>query len=50
MINDAFSPFLDSLGRRHPRLLIAANIVLLLFVTFALLTATEAPVVLYQAF
>ena len=49
-MSNAFSPTLDRLGRRHPRLLIAANIVLLLFVTFALLTAIEAPVVLYQAF
>jgi hypothetical protein len=47
---DVFSPTLDGLGRRFPRLLIAANVVLLLFITFILLTATEAPVVLYQAF
>jgi hypothetical protein len=50
MSKNELSPFLDSFGRRHPRLLIATNIVLLLFMTFVLLTATEAPVVLYQAF
>ena len=50
MSKDIFSPTLDGLGRRYPRLLIATNIVLLLFITFVLLTATEAPVVLYQAF
>ena len=49
-MKDAPAPLADRLGRRHPRLLIALNIALLVFVTLALLMTTEAPVVLYQAF
>ncbi len=45
-----FSRTLDHFGRRFPRLLVAVNVVLLLLVTLVLLTTSEAPVVLYQAF
>lgn len=41
---------LDSFFRRHPRLLVTANVILLILITIDLLVATEAPVVLYQAF
>jgi hypothetical protein len=41
---------LDQFGRRHPVLMWLANGILMLFVTLLLLTTTEAPVVLYQAF
>jgi hypothetical protein len=50
MSNDKPSPVLDRIWQRHPHLLVATNIVLLLFVTITLLTTTDAPVVLYQAF
>jgi hypothetical protein len=40
----------DEFGRMHPRLLWLANAILLVFVTLVLLTTTEAPLVLYQAF
>jgi hypothetical protein len=46
----AFLPSLDGYFRSHPRLLIAANIVLTVVMTLVLLTTTDAPVVLYQAF
>jgi len=41
---------IDRLTQRHPRLLWLTNAILLLFVTMVLLTTTEAPLVLYQAF
>jgi hypothetical protein len=41
---------MDQFGRRHPGLMSLANGILMLFVTLLLLTTTEAPVVLYQAF
>ena len=41
---------LDQFGRQHPYLMALANGILMLFVTLMLLTTTEAPVVLYQAF
>jgi hypothetical protein len=41
---------LDELSRRHPRLMWLGNAILMLIVTLSLLTATEAPVILYQAF
>ena len=41
---------LDQYARQHPRLLWLANAIMLMFVTLMLLTTTEAPVVLYQAF
>jgi hypothetical protein len=41
---------MDQFGRRHPGLMWLANGILMLFVTLLLLTTTEAPVVLYQAF
>ena len=50
MSKDENYPLLEGLGRRHPRMLIAVNVFLLLFITCVLLTTTEAPVVLYQAF
>ena len=50
MTKTVFSPRIDAFARRHPRLLVATNIVLLCLMTLALLTMTEAPVVLYQAF
>jgi len=48
--NETISDRIDRFGRRHPRLLWLANAILLMFVTLALLTTTEAPLVLYQAF
>lgn len=50
MSKDSTWPIVDRFGRRHPRLLVATNVALLLFMTFVQLTTTEAPVVLYQAF
>lgn len=50
MSTNAISPAVDRMGRRHPRLLILMNFALLIFMTLTLLTTTEAPVVLYQAF
>ena len=41
---------LDNFGRQHPRLMWLANTALMIFVTIILIMATEAPVVLYQAF
>ena len=41
---------LDNFGRQHPRLMWLANGILMIFVTIVLIMATEAPVVLYQAF
>jgi hypothetical protein len=40
----------DEFGRQHPGWMWLANLALMLFVTLMLLTTTEAPVVLYQAF
>lgn len=40
----------DSFWRRHPRVLLTINMVLLVMITVDLLITTEAPVVLYQAF
>jgi hypothetical protein len=48
--SDSISQRLDSFGRRHPGLMWLANAILMLFVTLVLITTTEAPVVLYQAF
>lgn len=45
-----FSKRIDQFGRRHPRLMWLANGILMLLVTLVLLTTTDAPVVLYQAF
>ena len=45
-----FLPRVDAFGRRHRRLLVAANVALLTLVTFTLIVATDAPLVLYQAF
>src|SRR6476619_1471674 len=50
MSKNEYFPRLDKLGRRHKLLLIAINLLLLFIVTSVLLTTTEAPVVLYQAF
>lgn len=41
---------LEQFGRTHPGLLLLANALLMVFVTLVLLTTTDAPVVLYQAF
>jgi hypothetical protein len=41
---------LDTFARAHPRLLWLANAILTMFVALVLLTGTEAPLVLYQAF
>ena len=49
-MSNQLPPRVDMFYARHPRLLVATNIILLLFVTIMLLTATDAPVVLYQAF
>ena len=48
--DESLSQRLDQFGRRHPCLMWLANGILMLFVTLVLLTTTEAPVVLYQAF
>jgi hypothetical protein len=40
----------DRFGREHPRLFWLLNGILMAFVTLILLTTTEAPLVLYQAF
>jgi hypothetical protein len=48
--NESISQRLDQFGRRHPGLMWLVNGTLMLFVTLVLLTTTEAPVVLYQAF
>jgi hypothetical protein len=48
--DESISQRLDQFGRCHPRLMWLANGILMLFVTLVLLTTTEAPVVLYQAF
>jgi hypothetical protein len=48
--SNSISQLLDNFGRRHPRLMWFANALLMLLVTLTLLTTTEAPVVLYQAF
>ena len=50
MKTETFSHRVDQFGRRHPGLMWLANVILMLFVTLVLLTTTEAPVVLYQAF
>jgi hypothetical protein len=46
------APFwqVEAFARKHPRWMWAANVLLIVFVTIVLLIATEAPVVLYQAF
>jgi len=41
---------MDQFGRQHPKLMWLANGFLMLFVTLVLITTTDAPVVLYQAF
>jgi hypothetical protein len=41
---------LDRFAREHPRLMWAINATMMLFVALVLLTTTEAPLVLYQAF
>ena len=41
---------LEKYGRAHPRLMLLANALLMAFVALVLLTTTDAPVVLYQAF
>lgn len=41
---------LDAHGRRHPGQLLALTVVLAVVVTLVLLSSSEAPVVLYQAF
>jgi hypothetical protein len=48
--NTTVSGRFDEFGRRHPRLMWLAIEILTLFVALVLLTTTEAPVVLYQAF
>lgn len=48
--DQTYSQRLDQYGRQHPRLMWLANAILMLFVTLVLLTTTEAPLVLYQAF
>jgi hypothetical protein len=50
MTNGSLSQRLDQFGRRHPRLMWLANVILMICVVFVLLMTTEAPVVLYQAF
>ena len=50
MTSHQIPPGLDRIFQRHPRLLVALNILLLVFITITLLTTTDAPVVLYQAF
>ncbi len=41
---------MDQFGRQHPWLMWLANGILMLLVTLVLITTTEAPLVLYQAF
>jgi hypothetical protein len=41
---------LQQLSHRHPFFMWTLNSILMIFVTLVLLTTTEAPVVLYQAF
>lgn len=48
--NEGISDRIDQFGRRHPRFVWLGNAILILFVTLVLLTTTEAPLVLYQAF
>jgi hypothetical protein len=48
--NDTLSDRVDQFGRSHPRLMLLATGTLMVIVTLALLTSTESPVVLYQAF
>jgi hypothetical protein len=48
--NKSFSQRLDQFGRQHPCLMWLANGMLMVFVTLVLITTTEAPIVLYQAF
>lgn len=40
----------DAYGRRHPAQLLALTVALAIVVTVVLLSSSEAPVVLYQAF
>lgn len=40
----------DAYGRRHPAQLLALTLLLAIIVTVVLLSSSEAPVVLYQAF
>ena len=50
MSKDERHPLVERISRKHLRLLPGTNVVLLLVVFYVLLTTTEAPVVLYQAF
>jgi hypothetical protein len=50
MTSEPISHRLDQFARGHPRLVWTVNGILMFFVTLVLLTTTEAPVVLYQAF
>jgi hypothetical protein len=50
MNTDSVSARIDQFGPRHPKLMWLTNVILMIFVTVVLLTTTEAPVVLYQAF
>ncbi len=47
---DSFSDRVDRFGRSHPRLMLLAAGTLTVIVTLVLLTASESPIVLYQAF
>lgn len=50
MRKPTISQRIDQFGRVHPYLMTLATGILMLIVTLVLLTTTEAPVVLYQAF
>ena len=50
MAKEVNTTLAERMSRLHPRSLIALNLALLVFVTEFLLTTTDAPVVLYQAF
>jgi hypothetical protein len=48
--SDTLSDRVDRFGRSHPRLMILAAGTLMVIVTVVLLTTSESPIVLYQAF
>jgi hypothetical protein len=49
-VGRSLSGRLDDFGRRHPRLMLLAVMVLASLVTVLLLAKSEGPVVLYQRF
>ena len=48
--NPTISQRLDQFSRQHPRLMWLGNAILMLAVTLVMLSTTDAPLVLYQAF